>query len=235
MERVKKKTDMRKVLFFDATNQWIIVETFHLDNDGKLKAIASYFGIHPRESSKFLIQELQNILKKSDWKAPDLIVSALGPGSFTGLRIAVSTARNLSQLWKIPSIGFDSLNIYTSFYHQETGDPIVVGIEAKQKKIYFGMEDTRGFFGSIDIKPNDILDKIPEDRLQTFLTSQKYSDNPEFFSGNSILENLPSASAILNQNVDLIHEALEFTDRFPYWKLTPNYIRGTYVDDKPTV
>lgn len=134
MERVEKKTDMRKVLFFDATNQWIIVETFHLDNDGKLKAIASYFGIHPRESSKFLIQELQNILKKSDWKAPDLIVSALGPGSFTGLRIAVSTARNLSQLWKIPSIGFDSLNIYTSFYHQETGDPVVVGIEAKQKK-----------------------------------------------------------------------------------------------------
>ncbi|EMM74502.1 hypothetical protein LEP1GSC043_1107 [Leptospira weilii str. Ecochallenge] len=97
------------------------------------------------------------------------------------------------------------------------------------------MEDARGFFGSIDVKPNDILDKIPEDRLQAFLTSQKYSDNPEFFSGNSILENLPSASAILNRNVDLIHEALEFTDRFPYWKLVPNYIRGTYVDDKPTV
>ncbi|EMO63780.1 tRNA threonylcarbamoyl adenosine modification protein YeaZ-like protein [Leptospira borgpetersenii serovar Pomona str. 200901868] len=136
MERIEKKADMRKVLFFDATNQWIIVETFHLDSDGKLKAIASYFGIHPRESSKFLIQELQNILKKSDWKAPDLIVSALGPGSFTGLRIAVSTARNLSQLWKIPSIGFDSLNIYTSFYRQETGDPVVVGIEAKQKNLF---------------------------------------------------------------------------------------------------
>ncbi|MDI7212771.1 tRNA (adenosine(37)-N6)-threonylcarbamoyltransferase complex dimerization subunit type 1 TsaB [Leptospira santarosai] len=226
---------MSKILFFDATNQWIVVETFHLNDDGELKAISSYSGIHPRESSKFLIQELQNVLKESDWKIPDLIVIALGPGSFTGLRIAVATARNLSQLWKIPSIGFDSLNVYTSFYHQETGDPVVVGIEAKQKKIYFGMEDVRGFFGSIDIKPNDILDKIPEDRLQTFLTSQKYSDNPGFFPGNSILENLPSASAILNRNVGLIHEALEFTDRFPYWKLTPNYIRGTYVDDKPTI
>ncbi|UOG30566.1 tRNA (adenosine(37)-N6)-threonylcarbamoyltransferase complex dimerization subunit type 1 TsaB [Leptospira noguchii] len=226
---------MKKILFFDATNQWILVESFCLNLDGQLEIIASYSGIHPRESSKLLIQELKNVLQKSDWKTPDLIVSALGPGSFTGLRIAVATARNLSQLWKIPAIGFDSLNVYTSFYHQEVGDPVIVGIEAKQKKIYFGMEDNRGFFGSIDVKPEDIINKIPEDRLQTFLTSQKYSDHPDFFSGNSILENLPSASALLNQNINLIREVLDFPDQFPYWKLVPNYVRGTYVDDKSTI
>ncbi|UOG60554.1 tRNA (adenosine(37)-N6)-threonylcarbamoyltransferase complex dimerization subunit type 1 TsaB [Leptospira noguchii] len=226
---------MKKILFFDATNQWILVESFRLNLDGQLEIIASYSGIHPRESSKLLIQELKNVLQKSDWKTPDLIVSALGPGSFTGLRIAVATARNLSQLWKIPAIGFDSLNVYTSFYHQEVGDPVIVGIEAKQKKIYFGMEDNRGFFGSIDVKPEDIINKIPEDRLQIFLTSQKYSDHPDFFSGNSILENLPSASALLNQNINLIREVLDFPDQFPYWKLVPNYVRGTYVDDKSTI
>ncbi|MCH1911092.1 tRNA (adenosine(37)-N6)-threonylcarbamoyltransferase complex dimerization subunit type 1 TsaB [Leptospira noguchii] len=226
---------MKKILFFDATNQWILVESFRLSSDGQLEIIASYSGIHPRESSKLLIQELKNVLQKSDWKTPDLIVSALGPGSFTGLRIAVATARNLSQLWKIPAIGFDSLNVYASFYYQEVGDPVIVGIEAKQKKIYFGMEDNRGFFGSIDVKPEDIINKIPEDRLQTFLTSQKYSDHPNIFSGNSILENLPSASALLNQNINLIQEALNFPDQFPYWKLVPNYVRGTYVDDKLTI
>ncbi len=235
MEKIGRKSGMKRILFFDATNQWILVESFHLNQDGELETVASYSGIHPRESSKLLIQELQNVLKKSNWKTPDLIGCALGPGSFTGLRIAVATARNLSQLWKIPAIGFDSLNVYSSFYHQEVGDPVIVGIEARQKKIYFGMEDTRGFFGSIDVKPDDIPDKIPEDRLQAFLTSQKFSDNPEFFSGNFILENLPSASAILNRNADLILEALEFPNRFPYWKLAPNYVRGTYVDDKSTV
>ncbi|EMN51142.1 tRNA threonylcarbamoyl adenosine modification protein YeaZ [Leptospira interrogans str. L1207] len=226
---------MKKILFFDATNQWILVESFCLNPDKELETIASYSGIHPRESSKLLIQELKSVLQKSNWKTPDLIISALGPGSFTGLRIAVATARNLSQLWKIPAIGFDSLNVYTSFYYQEVGDPVVVGIEAKQKKIYFGMEDNRGFFGSIDVRPEDIINKIPEDRLQTFLTSQKYSDHTDFFSGNSILENLPSASVLLNQNINLIQEALNFPDRFPYWKLVPNYVRGTYVDDRSTI
>lgn len=235
MERIERTSGMKKILFFDATNQWIIVESFSLNESGELEPAASYSGIHPRESSKLLIQELRNVLQRSDWKSPDLIVCALGPGSFTGLRIAVATARNLSQLWRIPAIGFDSLNVYTSFYYEEVGDPVIVGIEAKQKKIYFAMEDTRGFFGSIDIKPDELLEKIPEDRLQAFLTSQKYSDNPEFFSGNLISENLPSASAILNRNIDTIREALEHPDRFPFWKLAPNYIRGTYVDDKSTV
>lgn len=234
MENIERESGMKKILFFDATNQWILVESFLLDPEGNLTPVSSYAGIHPRESSKLLIQELRNVLKNSNWKSPDLIVSALGPGSFTGLRIAVATARNLAQLWKIPAIGFDSLNVYASFYHEEAGDPVIVGIEAKQKKIYFGMEDTRGFFGSIDVKPDDILDKIPEDRLQAFLTSQKYSDHPEFFAGNPILENLPSASAILNRNLDLLQEAIAFPDRFPYWKLVPNYVRGTYVDDKST-
>ncbi|AOP32434.1 tRNA threonylcarbamoyladenosine biosynthesis protein TsaB [Leptospira tipperaryensis] len=226
---------MKKILFFDATNQWVLVETFQWNEEADLENVASYSGIHPRESSKVLIQELQNILKKSSWKKPDLIVCALGPGSFTGLRIAVATARNLAQLWKIPAIGIDSLNVYTSFYFQEVGDPVVVAIEAKQKKIYFAMEDRRGFFGSIDVKPDDIIERIPEDRLQAYLTSQKYSDNPDFFEGISILENLPSGSAALNQLKDQIQEALEFPDRYPYWKLVPNYVRGTYVDEKSTV
>ncbi|XDD50276.1 tRNA (adenosine(37)-N6)-threonylcarbamoyltransferase complex dimerization subunit type 1 TsaB [Leptospira sp. WS92.C1] len=226
---------MKKILFFDATNQWILAEAYHFNSNEELQLIASYSGIHPRESSQRLIQELQNLLKEANWKTPDLIASALGPGSFTGLRIAVATARNLAQLWRIPALGFDSLNVYTSHYFQEVGDPVVVAIEAKQKKIYFGMEDRRGFFGSIDVKPDDILERIPEDRLQAYLTSQKYSDNPEFFSGNPIFEELPSSSAILNQNLSQVKEALEFPDRFPYWKLVPNYVRGTYVDEKSTV
>ncbi|EMG08499.1 hypothetical protein LEP1GSC151_4323 [Leptospira interrogans serovar Grippotyphosa str. LT2186] len=39
----------------------------------------------------------------------------------------------------------------------------------------------------------------------------------------------------MNQNINLIQEALDFPDRFPYWKLVPNYVRGTYVDDRSTI
>ncbi|EMO04394.1 hypothetical protein LEP1GSC116_0618, partial [Leptospira interrogans serovar Icterohaemorrhagiae str. Verdun HP] len=68
-----------------------------------------------------------------------------------------------------------------------------------------------------------------------FFNISKIFGSYGFFSGNSILENLPSASALLNQNINLIQEALDFPDRFPYWKLVPNYVRGTYVDDRSTI
>lgn len=126
---------MKKILFFDATNQWILAETFLFHEDETVERKSFYSGIHPKESSKLLIQELRNVLITSDWTKPDLIAAALGPGSFTGLRIAVATARNLAQLWSIPALGFDSLNVYTSYYFREAGDPVVVAIEAKQKKI----------------------------------------------------------------------------------------------------
>lgn len=61
---------MKRILFFDATNQWILVESFHLNQDGELETVASYSGIHPRESSKLLIQELQNVLKNRIGKLP---------------------------------------------------------------------------------------------------------------------------------------------------------------------
>ncbi len=226
---------MTKILFFDATNSWILVGCYLKSNDGKLEKLSEYRELHNRESSLLLIKEISNCLKVSNWEKPDIIVTTTGPGSFTGIRISVATARNFSQIWNIPVLGIDSLELYTSQYYAESESSVCVGIEAKQGKIYFGLRDSRGYWGTLDIAPDLIPETIPEDRIGSYLTGIKFSDSPEFFAGTNMKENLPSPEASLLEKSSEIKKALSKPEDHSYLQLVPNYLRGTYADDKPKV
>lgn len=226
---------MKKILFFDATNRWILVESYLLSPEGELIIVQKYQGLHHRESSQRLVREIKICLEESGWNAPDLIVTATGPGSFTGIRISVSTARNLAQIWKIPALGFDSLDVYSAHYFQESGTTAIVAIEAKQSKIYFALRDQSGFWGSIDVLPAKIAEVIPEDRLSSYLTGIRYSDCPDFYIGENMENILPSSEALLRERTEEIKRAVSEPEEFSFLRLVPNYIRGTYADDKHKV
>ncbi|TGK07138.1 tRNA (adenosine(37)-N6)-threonylcarbamoyltransferase complex dimerization subunit type 1 TsaB [Leptospira semungkisensis] len=226
---------MNKILFLDATNTWILIGCYSRDEEGKITVLSKYEELHNRESSTVLITEIRNCLQKANWEKPDLIVTALGPGSFTGIRISVATARNLAQIWNIPAIGFDSLEIYTAHYYLEIETAISVSIEAKQSKIYFGLRDQRGYCGTLDIPPDLIAEKLPEDRLGSYITGLKFTDSPELYPGQNMKETLPSPMAILLEKANELTKALSNQADYSYELLVPNYLRGTYADDKPKV
>ncbi|TGK21144.1 tRNA (adenosine(37)-N6)-threonylcarbamoyltransferase complex dimerization subunit type 1 TsaB [Leptospira fluminis] len=223
---------MKKILFFDATNRWIVVESFYLSEDGKLTNLQRYSGLHNRESAERLVKEIGICLEESGWSSPDLIVTALGPGSFTGIRISVSTARNFAQIWKIPVLGFDSLEVYSSHYFREEDSAVIVAIEAKQNKIYFALRDRIGFLGSFDIAPTEPAEILPEERLSSYLIARRFTDCPDFFSGENMEDRLPSSESILTESVAQLQSAILDPSRFSFRDLLPNYIRGTYADHK---
>ncbi|MBI3395654.1 MAG: tRNA (adenosine(37)-N6)-threonylcarbamoyltransferase complex dimerization subunit type 1 TsaB, partial [Spirochaetia bacterium] len=92
----------------------------------------------PRESFKHFAPMIAQVVGKERGVVPDWIVTTRGPGSFTGVRLSVGTARNLSQLWNIPILGIDSLTLYA----YEAADlrtmshPLVVMIDGKQNRVY---------------------------------------------------------------------------------------------------
>lgn len=103
----------RSTLLLDCSNSWIIVG---LQIEGKFYGIPRHA---PREAFRLLPGMIEVCLKQGGIKKPDQIACVRGPGSFTGTRLAVATARNLAQLWQIPVYACDSLSYYASESLQE--------------------------------------------------------------------------------------------------------------------
>ena len=79
------------------------------DNDGKIvsKIIKSDENYH----SLYLIKEIKNILQGFDMKNLDYIVVNVGPGSFTGIRVALTIAKVMAGELNIPLVPLDTANI----------------------------------------------------------------------------------------------------------------------------
>ncbi|HEY3729392.1 MAG TPA: tRNA (adenosine(37)-N6)-threonylcarbamoyltransferase complex dimerization subunit type 1 TsaB [Solirubrobacteraceae bacterium] len=67
-------------------------------------------GVRPRHTTK-LISLLTEVLQRSgsDWAELDRIAVGVGPGTFTGLRIGVATARALARAHGVPLVGVSTL------------------------------------------------------------------------------------------------------------------------------
>lgn len=86
------------------------------------------------QNSQTLIPLLEVKLKKLNLKILDfdLIVAAIGPGSYTGIRVGASIAKTFAFACKIPLVGVSTLN---GFIPSQNG-PYLVLIDAKISGVY---------------------------------------------------------------------------------------------------
>jgi tRNA threonylcarbamoyladenosine biosynthesis protein TsaB len=84
----------------------------------------------------------------------DLVVSACGPGSFTGLRIGFATAQGLAEGAGCPLVSVPTLDIYGQFPSRQT--LAVPLIDAKKKRFYAALYRNGE-------RLSDYMDAAPED------------------------------------------------------------------------
>jgi tRNA threonylcarbamoyladenosine biosynthesis protein TsaB len=92
-----------------------------------------------RSHSVTLFENLLNLLNQGNVKMRDLnlIATGIGPGSFTGVRIAVSTARMMAQILEVPLVGLITHDIYgasAALLCEE--DKILVAFDAKKGRVF---------------------------------------------------------------------------------------------------
>jgi tRNA threonylcarbamoyladenosine biosynthesis protein TsaB len=220
-----------KILFFDATQNWIHIAVVTISDHVKSQCNIDYEFVElcPRESSFRLVSEIKKALNSAKCEKPDLIVCLSGPGSFTGIRITITTGRNLAQLWRIPIYVLDSLEAYAAFFTWSYDLATFIALDGKQKKRYFGWIDDSRYFGSFDWEDSKIHGKI-QDMSETKHLFVFSGSHPSYFPSDSIKieETLPRFMPILESIKEkILGLDLEANS---FGAAIPNYIRGSYIE-----
>ncbi len=130
--------------------------------------IAEYSLSTKATHSKRLLAGIDHILRDSNLDWPDLnaIAISLGPGSFTGLRIGLTTAKGLAMATDLPMIGVDSI---TALANQIQQDNCLICplIDARKSEVYTALYKRENgkllqLTKIIAIKPNKLPDYIKE-------------------------------------------------------------------------
>ena len=107
-----------------------------IHEQGELLALAEIKepGAHA-EKLLLLVDELfeKSVLSFADL---DAVAVSQGPGSYTGLRIGVSTAKGIAYALEIPLIGINTLQAMAASQSVAPGDYVVAVLDARRKEVY---------------------------------------------------------------------------------------------------
>lgn len=167
-----------KAIIIDSTSNILFVAV--IKNEG-YKYLTS--NGEAKKHNVLLLPYIEKLLMESEMTIDeiDCIGCVIGAGSFTGIRLGVTTANGLASAKKINLIGMNAFEIIA--YNEDSR--VLVAIDARHGNYYGGIfehgsqielgnyteEDLTSFKGNIIFKPNEPLIKNTIDVFK-----QKYSD-----------------------------------------------------------
>jgi tRNA threonylcarbamoyladenosine biosynthesis protein TsaB len=113
--------------------------------------------------AEHLLFEIDHLLGKADISPSDLdlIVCTRGPGSFTGLRIGMATAKGLARGAGIPMVSVPTLEVHASTVERRTDRIIIPAIDAKKRRYYTAfITDTETPVQGYDLGAEEILERL---------------------------------------------------------------------------
>ena len=211
------------VLGIDASGPGVAVGLVDIQSGGR--TLADWYWQRPRSAGAYLISWIEQMSR--EFGVPEALAVGVGPGSFTGVRIAVTAAKILAWSWSIPIKGVSSLAAWASA--APAGARILVTTERRNQAFYGGLYFT-GTSG-----PEAILDDFPVDGHlpEYFPTAQPIwvvgaiRDDPEWLARVGPLAKGLDDVALLGSNVARLGWRLGFSDD-PI-TLAPAYLRGAAV------
>ncbi len=191
-----------------------------------------------RTLSKQLLNQIDFLLRNAGMSVDDLdgIGVALGPGSFTGLRVGIATVKGLAIATEKPVVGFSSLamlamNIPWSAYQ------VCPMLDARKNEIYTGLYRCSELPGMISedcvTSPADFLETIVETTVFLGSGSIRYRDLIKSRLGDKAVFapcycNQPRASA----GAMLAYQAFSQGETLSLDLLNPSYIRPSEAEIK---
>ena len=104
--------------------------------------------------SETLLPQIEEVLKIAGAEKVDAVAVSIGPGSFTGLRIGLATAKSLAYAWQIKIIGVPTLQAIS--YHFPTSSATILPLlDAQKNRAYVQAFKAGAPVSKIEVKPID--------------------------------------------------------------------------------
>ena len=134
-------------LLLDSSNTCLSVG---FENNGLLIGFTSYEAWQVQ--SEHMVPEIDNLMKKLGLSREDItkIITSIGPGSYTGVRIALTIAKVASLATGAPIYPVSSLRVL-----KDNDKPSICLINARSNRSYFGVYEGNKIIVSDTIKTND--------------------------------------------------------------------------------
>lgn len=153
-----------------------------------------------QQQSEFLVQEIANILDKNhiERKQIDEIIVSKGPGSYTGVRIAMTVGKTMAFALNKPLFLVSSLEVY-----KKGSDRSVCLMNARSKRSYIGV-----YQGDEILLPDTIMEN---DQIRLYLAAHpdyKVCGDVAYLQMKGeqvdLLENLMNADIMRNKVTDVL-------------------------------
>lgn len=143
--------------------------------DGKVIASKELFQVNSHASNlTVLIEELFSLDETPEVKDLDAVAVSSGPGSYTGLRIGVSTAKGICYALNKPLIAIDSMHILTqpiveNYADNKESSPLFCPLmDARRMEVYTAMFDK-----ALNLKEEISAKIVDEETFSTWLTDKQ--------------------------------------------------------------
>lgn len=210
-----------KLLAFDTSCATV---SLALAEDGAIKAqkLIAPSEDNRQESITLLIPGIEELTKSLGWqpKDLDLIVVGIGPGSFTGLRIGVVTARSMAQALEIGLASLSTFDCFESQVAEPSG---------------FIIDGGRGhyFVAARKIDPCVMSETQINETISTnekLLWHHFKSDNTNTKSLPEIENMAACLASIAFKNLKIQNKSrVDLKIQFPYTNVRPLYLREASV------
>ena len=218
-----------KLLAIDTSNQTLAVAVLEEN-----KVLAHFQLNRKMNHSLTLMPAIETVMEAAGLKPTDLdrIVVAKGPGSYTGIRIAVTTAKTLAETLKIELATVSSLAVIAG--NTRINKLIVPLMDARRNNVYAGVyrwenKQLVNVIADQHIPLADLLNKIKEpalfigetskfnDQIESILTNADVSEEDEVNLPNGIIL---GKLGFLAQPVENVHG------------LVPAYLKRVEAEEK---
>lgn len=191
-----------KAIVMDTSNAYLVIGLY--END---QCIDRFQEEGNRRQSEYALTHLDEMLKKHAWDIlrVDEMVITIGPGSYTGQRVALTIAKTLAAISKI------KIKVVSSLHGYAGNQKAISVIDARSKKIFVGVYDNNR--------------RVIDDQImliEDFVNFKKQYPDYQVI-GDSELVGIEKISIVLSDNIFNASKSVEYCNDVD--NLIPQYLK----------